>query len=68
MANDGPNQNGSNFFVLFAPQEQIERQHVVFGEVVEGWHLLDTLEKVQVNSEWRPLDDCVISDCGELQS
>merc|ERR1712232_491100 len=60
MANDGPNQNGSNFFVLFAAQEHLFRQHVVFGVLVEGWHVLDALEKLNVNDEWRPVVDCVI--------
>lgn len=67
MANDGPNTNGSNFFVLFAPAEHLERHHVVFGELLEGWTLLDSLEKLSTDECMRPLEDCVVVDCGELR-
>merc|ERR1719382_175565 len=66
MANDGPNTNGSNFFVSFAAAEHLDKHHVIFGELVEGWEVLDTLEKIETNPESRPLKDCVITDCGEL--
>lgn len=67
MANDGPNTNGSNFFVSFAAAEHLDRRHVIFGELVEGWELLDELEKLPTNEECRPLTDCVITGCGELK-
>lgn len=67
MANDGPNTNGSNFFVSFAAAEHLDRHHVIFGELVEGWDLLDELEKLPTDEECRPLTDCVIADCGELK-
>merc|ERR1712061_258566 len=44
MANDGPNTNGSNFFVTFAAAEHLDRRHVIFGEVPSGAELLDELE------------------------
>mmetsp|Transcript_27314 Transcript_27314/g.75974 ORF Transcript_27314/g.75974 Transcript_27314/m.75974 type:complete len:350 (-) Transcript_27314:210-1259(-) len=64
MANDGPNTNGSNFFVLFEAAEHLDRRHVIFGELVEGCEVLDALEKLPTNAECRPLTDCVIADCG----
>jgi cyclophilin family peptidyl-prolyl cis-trans isomerase len=69
MANDGPNTNGSNFFVLFSPQEHLDRHHVIFGELLRqdgGFEFLDTLEALATDAEQRPLEDCVITDCGEL--
>lgn len=68
MANDGPNTNGSNFFVSFAPAEHLDKHHVVFGEVVEGLEFLDQLEKLPTDAECRPLSDCVVVDCGELKA
>lgn len=65
MANDGPNTNGSNFFVTFAEAEHLDRRHVVFGEVTNGGDLLDELERLATDEECRPLVDCVIKDCGE---
>eukprot|EP00929_Paragymnodinium_shiwhaense_P008486 TRINITY_DN112443_c0_g1_i1.p1 TRINITY_DN112443_c0_g1~~TRINITY_DN112443_c0_g1_i1.p1 ORF type:complete len:347 (-),score=84.67 TRINITY_DN112443_c0_g1_i1:66-1106(-) len=66
MANDGPNTNGSNFFVLLQPAEHLEKRHVLFGEVVEGMQVLDKLEALPQNPEWRPIPDVVIVDCGTL--
>jgi len=64
MANDGPNTNGSNFFVSFDAAEHLDRKHVVFGEIFGGVDLLDDLEKLPTDEECRPLTDCVIVDCG----
>mmetsp|Transcript_11561 Transcript_11561/g.24021 ORF Transcript_11561/g.24021 Transcript_11561/m.24021 type:complete len:119 (+) Transcript_11561:3-359(+) len=64
MANDGPNTNGSNFFVSFDAQDHLDRKHVVFGEVFSGMDLLADLEKLETNEECRPLVDCVVVDCG----
>jgi len=66
MANDGPNTNGSNFFVTFAPADHLDRKHVIFGELVEGMEVLDIIEGLPTNPECRPLTDCVVVDCGDL--
>lgn len=67
MANDGPNTNGSNFFILFEQAEHLDRRHVIFGELVEGWDVLDELERLPTDAECRPLTDCVVADCGEFK-
>jgi len=65
MANDGPNTNGSNFFISFAAAEHLDRHHVIFGELIEGMEFLDELEALEVNEENRPLTPCTIVDCGQ---
>ncbi|MCB0112761.1 MAG: peptidylprolyl isomerase [Caldilineaceae bacterium] len=45
MANAGPNTNGSQFFITFAPTTWLDGLHTIFGEVVEGAAVLDQLTR-----------------------
>ena len=46
MANAGPNTNGSQFFLTFIPCNWLDGKHTVFGQVVDGFEVLDALEAV----------------------
>ena len=46
MANAGPNTNGSQFFITFGPTPHLNGKHAVFGKVVEGLDVLDSLKRV----------------------
>jgi peptidyl-prolyl cis-trans isomerase-like 3 len=56
MANKGPNQNGSQFFITFAPAPHLDGKNTVFGKVLEGFDVLDEIEKVPVDKKSRPQD------------
>jgi peptidyl-prolyl cis-trans isomerase-like 3 len=62
MANKGPNTNGSQFFVLFSPQPQLDGKNTVFGRVIDGLETLDKIENVGVDGKGRPKDKVVVRD------
>ncbi len=43
MANRGPNTNGGQFFITYAPKPHLNGLHTIFGEVVEGADVLNNL-------------------------
>jgi peptidyl-prolyl cis-trans isomerase B (cyclophilin B) len=61
MARQGDNVNpekrssGSQFYICFAPTPQLDGQYTVIGQLVEGWEVLDSLEKAKTDSNNRPL-------------
>ena len=46
MANRGPNTNKSQFFILYDAQPHLNNLHTVFGQVLDGWDVLDRWERL----------------------
>eukprot|EP01040_Poterioochromonas_malhamensis_P005540 gene5540-5956_t len=57
MANNGPDSNGSQFFITYAAQPHLNNQYTIVGKVIDGLDVLDAFEKIQVGKKNRPLTD-----------
>ena len=45
MANSGPDTNGSQFFITLNELPHLDEKHVVFGEIINGIEIIDTIAK-----------------------
>lgn len=65
MANGGPNGNGSQFFIMERPDPRLDNKHAVFGELVEGIEIQDSISNVKVIDprarNHKPVEDVVIT-------
>ena len=44
MANSGANTNGCQFFITYTPQHHLDGKHSVFGQLIEGTDVLESIE------------------------
>lgn len=60
MANAGPGTNGSQWFVTVAATSWLTGKHTIFGEVTDGYDIVEAMSKAPTSSGDRPVDEIVI--------
>jgi len=67
MANSGKDTNGSQFFITTVPTSWLDGRHVVFGEVLEGYDVVEKIENCKKGMGDKPSKTIKIAKSGELE-
>lgn len=55
-----PNSNGSQFYINYSNNNSLDGQYTVFAQVYEGMDVVNTISKVQVGQNDKPVKDVIL--------
>ncbi len=61
LANSGKDTNSSQFFVTTSPQRSLDFNHTIFGQLVDGFDVLNTIQNVNTSKTDVPIMPVVVS-------
>lgn len=62
MANSGANTNGSQFFITYGPTPHLNGKHAVFGRVVSGMNVAESIRERDPGRDRQPGDRLISVD------
>ncbi|MDP2654456.1 MAG: peptidylprolyl isomerase [Candidatus Omnitrophota bacterium] len=57
MANAGPDTNASQFFITVAPRPELNMNYTIFGEVVDGYYVVERIANTETGANDRPVEE-----------
>ncbi|KAK7011286.1 peptidyl-prolyl cis-trans isomerase B, partial [Biomphalaria glabrata] len=64
MANSGPDSNGSQFYIILRTARWLDGKHVIFGKVIQGMDVIETIGREETGPLNVPLRKIVIEKSG----
>lgn len=70
MANCGKDKNNSQFFILThrGGYKELDDKYVVFGIIVKGYNIVQRLDNIKINRDFKPIKECRIIECGVIKN